>query len=472
MNKNLLKKFKLKSFKKISELFRMISGYGKIYGIAKVKIKIFRKVKKVLVFILDEEFDHKFLIGLDLIKAFYLCQDENLKIFQNFKPKYSKRQLCQLKNPVYVNFLEMLADLNHLDLKKRSQLDCIIREFNAVFARNKFDVGQVTDYQACVKLAEHKYVYRKPYRCNILDQKEIESQISKLLEAGLIEESTSPFAAPVTLAFKKYADGSKKKDRLCIDYSALSKIIIPENQPFPLIEDLIVKARDCRWFSVLDINSAFWSVPLKEKNRYKTAFVTQTGHYNWKCLPFGLNTSPAIFQRISRNCLKRNGLDDFCVNYIDDILVFSRTFAEHLGHIKKILAAIHEEGFRLSLSKCNFAKNKVNYLGHVIENNAIRPIYDNVLPVRSFPTPQNQKNVRQFLDKVNFYHSYIPNSSRTLAPLHNLLKKNVPFVWDDKCEDLPRLKIFYVQNRAWLFLAPPEKLLFRQMPVWRVLELS
>lgn len=151
---------------------------------------------------------------------------------------------------------------------------------------------------------------------------------------------------------------------------------------------------------MLDVNSAFWSISLREKDRYKTAFVTQTGHYNWKCLPFGLKTSPAIFQRILRNALKKNDLDDFCVNYIDDILIFSRNFGEHLEHLKKSLIAIYREGFRLSLAKCNFAKNKVKYLGHVIENNVTRPIYDNVLPVRDFPIPVNQKNVRQFLGKV------------------------------------------------------------------------
>lgn len=412
----------------------MVSGYGKICGIAKVKVKIFKKSKTVWIFVLDtDDFNHEFLIGLDLIKEFGLCQDENLNIFQRFNGhKYYTSKIWQT-TPL-VNSLELQANLEHLDNFKKSKIERLIHDFNSAFAKNKYDVGQVKDHEAHVKLTEHRYVYRKPYRCNIIDQKEIEIQISKLFEAGLIEESTSPFAAPVTLAYKKYSDGSRKKDRLCIDFSALNKIIVPESQPFPLIEDLIIKARDCYWFSVLDINMAFWSVPVRQKDRYKTAFVTQTGHYNWKCLPFGLKTSSAIFQRILRNILKRNDLDEFCVNYIDDILVFSKSFDEHLDHLEKLLCAIQKEGFRLSLSKCNFAQNKVKYLGHIIENNCIYPIYDNVLPVRNFPTPVNQKNVRQFLGKINFYRSYIPNSSVILAPLHNLLKKNIPFIWDDKCE--------------------------------------
>ncbi len=183
------------------------------------------------------------------------------------------------------------------------------------------------------------------------------------------------------------------------------------------------KARDCSWYSLLDINSAFWSIPLRAKDKYKTAFVIQTGHYNWKCLSFGLKTSPAVFQRTLRNISKRNGLDEFCVNYIDDILIFSKTFDQLLVHLQKLLSALQSVGFRLSLAKCNFAKNKINYLGHTIENNLIKPLFYNVLPLRSFPKPKNIKNIRQFLGKVNFYHMYIPNSAKILAPLHNLFKK-------------------------------------------------
>jgi len=127
-------------------------------------------------------------------------------------------------------------------------------------------VGKVKEHEAHIKLIENKYIAKKPYRCSIPDQKEIEFQISNLLNAGLIEESSSPFAAPVTLAFKR-EEG--KKSRLCIDFRELNKIIVPEPQPFPLIEEIMTKTRNCTWFSTLDINSAFWSIPIRIKDRYK-----------------------------------------------------------------------------------------------------------------------------------------------------------------------------------------------------------
>lgn len=143
---------------------------------------------------------------------------------------------------------------------------------------------------------------------------------------NLIEESYSPFAAPVTLEFKKEEN---KKSRLCKDFRDLNKIVIHQAQPFPLIEDLVVKTRNCKYFSTLDINNAFWSIPLRFEDRNKTGFVTQEEHFQWTCLPFGLKTSPAIFQRILSNILRKYKLNNFVVNYIGDILIFSKTFTEH-----------------------------------------------------------------------------------------------------------------------------------------------
>lgn len=166
----------------------------------------------------------------------------------------------------------------------------------------------------------------------------------------------------------------------------------------------------------------------------KTAFVTQEGHFQWTCLPFGLKTSPAIFQRILSNIIRKYKLVDFVVNYIDDILVFSKTFAKHIEHLTQLLEAIRSEGFKLKFSKYAFARNWVKYLGHIIQNNSIRPLKDNLVSIRNFPTPKTQKNVRQFLGKVNFYNKYIKDNAIILDPLHNLLRKNQQFIWTEDCQ--------------------------------------
>lgn len=424
---------------------RTINGVKKSKGIVTLKIKIFEIEKNMNIFVVDgESFDYDFLIGLDCIKSFNLIQNENLQIIQNLNNietgKNSKNTLdLDVKiNEYKINFNEHIEEknfnilVNHLDLKQQSEIEGLICKYKSLFAKDKYDIGTVKGYEAHIDLLIDKYCSKRPYRCTIEDKKEIELQIGKLLQKNLIEESYSPFAAPVTLAFKR---DEGKKTRLCIDFRDLNKILVPQAQPFPLIEDLMIKTRNCKFFSTLDINSAFWSIPLRIEDRHKTAFVTQDFHLQWTCLPFGLKTSPAIFQRILSSIIRKHKLSDFTVNYIDDILVFSETFTEHIKHLSLLLEAIQKEGFRLKFSKCNFAQDSVKYLGHIIKNNTVTPLKDNLKAIKEFPVPKTQKNVRQFLGKINFYGKYVPNISIILDPLHNLLRKQQQFIWSEECQD-------------------------------------
>lgn len=265
----------------------------------------------------------------------------------------------------------------------------------------------------------------------------------------------------MTLAYKKQEDGSneKKKERLCVDFRKMNKLVKPQTQPFPLIEDLLNKMVNCKYFTTLDINSAFWSIPLRIQDRHKTAFVTQEGHFQWTCLPFGLKTSPAIFQRILSNIIRKHELSEFAVNFIDDIIIFSKDFEEHITHISKLLEAIIKEGFKLKFSKCSFAKKTAKYLGHIIEENSIKPLKDNLTAVKNFPVPQSRKNVRQFLGKINFYHKFIPHSTTTLEPLHNLLRKDVRFIWSDKCQEA------FKKIKTWLCSEPVLKIFDPDAPI-------
>ena len=475
---------------------KTINGAKKTKGMITLKIKIYNIEKEMNVFVIDNEnFNYEFLIGLDCIKEFKLIQNEDLKITQYHDPKEKEEknensnipdlpvdiaEKFQNKgnenktnetNPKYfdctnkeykVNFNEHINTdefeiiINHLDSDKQSEIEKLIEKYKSVFAKDKYDIGTVKNYEAHIDLIVDKYCYKRPYRCTIEDKREIESQIEKLLKKNLIEESYSPFAAPVTLAYKKE---DNRKSRLCIDFRELNKIIVPQSQPFPLIEDLMVKTVNCKYFTTLDINSAFWSIPLKIEDRQKTAFVTQEGHFQWTSLPFGLKTAPAIFQRILSNILRKYGLTKFAVNYIDDILVFSRTFDEHMSHLSMILEAIQKEGFRIKFSKCSFAKDLVKYLGHIIQHNSIKPLQDYLIAVKHFPTPKNKKNIRQFLGKINYYHKFVPHIAIILDPLHNLLRKNVKFIWSKECQ------ISFEKIKALLCSEPILKIFDPDLPI-------
>lgn len=149
-----------------------------------------------------------------------------------------------------------------------------------------------------------------------------------------------------------------KRFRLRIDFRDLNNIITPQPQPFPLIDDLIIKTRGCQYFTTFDINSAYWSIPLRIEDRKKTEFVTQDGNFQWTCLSFGLKIPPAIFQRILSNILRKHNLKEFSENYIDDILSLSRTFEEHIKHIETVLQAIMNEGPTLKFKKYKFASKQ------------------------------------------------------------------------------------------------------------------
>lgn len=303
-----------------------INGVKRTQGLTTIKIKILDIEKNVDVYIVDgNEFQYDFLIGLDMIREFCLVQDQNLKITQKQEETSTNKELIYNNsskkelnnNEVSINFNEHVKEENfemsmgNLNTQQQMEIKDLIDEYKTSFAKDKYDVGRVKNYEARIDLLVDRYCSKRPYKCSIEDKKEIEKQVGKLLQENLIEESYSPFAAPVTLAFKKE---DQRKTRLCIDFRELNKIVLPQAQPFPLINDLVTKTRNCKYFSTLDINSAFWSIPLRVEDRKKTAFVTQEGHFQWTCLPFGLKTSPAIFQRILSNILRKHKLTEFTVN--------------------------------------------------------------------------------------------------------------------------------------------------------------
>lgn len=380
---------------------KTINGVKKTVGMVTLKIKIFDIEKYTDVFVIDREnFDYDFLIGLDCINNFRLVQDERLVITQKIPDATgnleNKTNMYRINFNEHVNTDNFKIFVNHLDSEQKIRINELIKKYDSTFAKDKYDIGTVKEYEARIDLLIDKYCCKRPYRCSIEDKKEIEQQEAKLLEKNLIEESYSPFAAPVTLAYKK---DEGRRSRLCIDFRDLNKIIIPQSQPFPLIEDLVTKTTNCKFFSTLDINSTFWAIPLRIEDRHKTAFVTQEGHFQWTCLPFGLKTSPATFQRILSNIIRKHELSSFAVNYTDDIMIFSKTFEENVKHLSKLFEAIMKEGFKLKFSKCTFASDSVKYLGHIITNNSISPLKDNLISIRDFPSPKTQKMYNNFWEK-------------------------------------------------------------------------
>lgn len=316
-------------------LFKTINGFNFSSARANITLTIGNVTNNLDTYIVkNNNFSYDLLLGLDAIKKFNLIQDENLNILQRVNEdeiiKIENRNekdcirlnmseegkgISNSETKVKLNISEgktmkeSRTNLNHIIdedfIYRKTKVSELIEKYKHVFAKNKFEVGRVKTREAEIKLMRHEWVTSRAYKCSIPDEQEIKTQIKKLLEADLIEESDSPFASPVTLAFKK-EDG--RRTRLCIDFRKLNSLIIPECYPFPTINDVIDKVPNCKYFSVVDINSAFWSIPMKKEDQEKTSFITKFGKFMFKVLPFGLKNAPAIFQRILSNILRRRNL--------------------------------------------------------------------------------------------------------------------------------------------------------------------
>ena len=205
---------------------------------------------------------------------------------------------------------------------------------------------------------------------------------------------------------------------------------------FPMIlhDDIFVKLHGSNYFSIIDFASGYWQVPIREEDIPNTAFITPFGLYEWLVMPFGLCNAPATFQRFVNNLLNSNNLLDYCSAKIDDLLIYSKTFDEHLKHVDNVLKSIKEKNARLKLKKCDFGGDNVVYLGNIISKEGILPDPAKIQSVLNFKNPENVKDIRSFLGLTNYYRQFIPGYASISSSLCNLLKKNTTFKWGEEEE--------------------------------------
>lgn len=376
--------------------------------------------------------NHDMFIGLDAIKQFKLTLKDDLTVIQRNDSKKKDDITGKEMNSTEKEHFFQSCDLNHLDESNKKKIMHTLTQNSDCFAKTKYDIGKTSIDECRVNLINEDLITtQKPYRTNVVNQKKIEEIIDNLTRCELIEESYSPFSAPVALVGKR---DEGDKTRLVVNYKKLNENVQTDSYPFPRIEDILDRTLNCRFFTTLDVNSAFWTVKVRECDRKKLAFVTPTGHYQWKVMPFGFKNAPGVFQRILSSALKKHKLTGFSSNYMDDILIFSENFDEHIQHIGLALQALQKEGFKMKLSKCRFANSEIKYLGHKLSFNKVQPLNDNLQAIKEFPRPKTPKNVRQFIGKINYYHKFIPNCPKLLQPLYALLRKDADFNWTEECD--------------------------------------
>jgi len=270
--------------------------------------------------------------------------------------------------------------------------------------------------------------FKPMFRLSPKELAEVETQVTELLKAGLIEPSSSPYGAPVLFVGKK--DGSL---RMCIDYRALNKITIKNKYPLPRIDQLLDSISGSKIFTSLDLQSGYHQIRISPEDVAKTAFRTPFGHYQFKVLSFGLTNAPATFQA-AMNDMLRPVLNKFVVVYIDDILIYSKTPEEHIQHVRQILDLLRQHAFHIKLKKCEFEKKEVTFLGHIVGADGIKVDPTKIQAIKDWKTPTSVHEVRSFVGLATYFRKFIRWFSQMVAPLTNLTKKDVQFVWDAICQ--------------------------------------
>ncbi|KAJ9508991.1 hypothetical protein QJQ45_001437 [Haematococcus lacustris] len=294
-------------------------------------------------------------------------------------------------------------------------MDCtpVLKEFTSVFPEDLpsgLPPARAVDHRIDLEPNKRPPV-RSTYAMSTLELAELKQQITEMQEKGFIRPSTSPYGSGVLFVRKK--DGTF---RMCIDYRPLNRITIKNRYPLPRIDNLLNRLHGASVFSKIDLRQGYHQIRIAPEDIPKTAFRTRYGHFEFTVMPFGLCNAPATFQRLMSDIFRQE-LDDCVIVYLDDILIFSRSHADHAQHLRRVLGLLQEHKLYAKLSKCEFGLSQTEFLGHIISSTGIACDPKKITAVETWPVPTTVQDVRSFLGLANFYRRFVKNFADIAAPL-------------------------------------------------------
>lgn len=333
-----------------------------------------------------------------------------------------------------IGFKLTLGDLNQTQFE---ELVDILYEYREVFATEVTQLPGVRDVEYEIKLKHGtKPKRQRQFRYPPHLREVIRKQLEEWEKAGIVAEGDPLWIHPIVLVRKRPPDGRNDTPpayRVCLDLREINKVMEIESYPMPTFNSVVESFGDPppKIFTVMDCLSGFLQVPVtKESSRY-LGLSSDNQCYVMRRVPFGMVTSPFIFQKFM-NRLLSNYQFIFACAYIDDLLIFSSDWTAHSQHLRLILDRVLESGLRLRPDKCKFAQSELRYLGMILSDGRIKPDPEKLSVIAKAKPPANAKLLKSFLGMTSFYRRFIKGYAKICEPFRNLLKKNAPFVWTEK----------------------------------------
>lgn len=363
---------------------------------------------------------------------------ENEQILNTLKVIKSKDDLeidyqkCITNKEYYNDILkkfslpEIKIGINEIDRSQFITLVQLLSNYKDIFAIDPDKVGHVKESLVThsIDTGDAKPINQGPRRVSPTQRMIIKETIDRLLAAGIISPSRSPWSSPVLLVPKSDNPKSATDWRMCIDYRKLNEVTKKEVYAIPRTEDAIDALNGAKYFTTLDLASGYFQIAMEQHSKEKTAFITYDGQYQYNRMSFGLVNAPSTFQRCMDTVLA--GLKWKCVQiYLDDAIIASPNFNQHLTDISQVLQRFHEAGFKLKATKCNFCCTEVQYLGHLISRDGVRADPDKIELIKNWPVPTQSSNLHSFVGLAGYYRKLINDFAQREAPLRRLLARYI-----------------------------------------------
>lgn len=329
--------------------------------------------------------------------------------------------IIQLKQHISQSVNSIKIQDDHMKVEQKEMMNSLAKKFPKLFSEPEEKLTYTTKVIGEIRTSTDTPVYTKFYPYPASLRREVETQVEKLLNDGIIRPSRSPYNSPVWIVDKKPDSQGNKQFRMVIDYRKLNSVTISDRYPIPEISDVLGKLGNSKFFSILDLKSGFHQIPLKNSDIEKTAFSINNGKYEFTRLPFGLKNAPSIFQRALDDIL-RDHIGRTCYVYIDDIVIFSKSEEDHIRDIHDIFKTLEEANMKVQLDKCHFFKQEVEFLGFIISEAGIKTNPKKVETIASFPQPRTIKELRSFLGLSGYYRRFIRDYAKLAKPLTLLLR--------------------------------------------------